>query len=108
MTEGSPTPTGPDTIVLVQGFWVTPRSWERWVERYEAKGYRVLTPTYPGFEGEVEALREEPDRLQGVRRTLALRRHRGRRLGGGRRLRLGVGRGERDAPGGLNVAHGRA
>jgi hypothetical protein len=31
------------------GFWVTPRSWEKWVERYEGKGYRVLTPTYPGF-----------------------------------------------------------
>jgi pimeloyl-ACP methyl ester carboxylesterase len=64
MTEGSPTPTGPDTIVLVHGFWVTPLSWERWVERYEAKGYRVLTPTYPGFEGEVEALREDPSPIE--------------------------------------------
>src|SRR4028118_590334 len=43
--------TDPDTIVLVHGFWVTPLSWEKWIERYEAKGYRVLTPTYPGFEG---------------------------------------------------------
>jgi pimeloyl-ACP methyl ester carboxylesterase len=25
------------------------------------KGYRVLTPTYPGFEVEVEALREDPE-----------------------------------------------
>ena len=33
---------GPDTIVLVHGFWVTPRSWEHWITRYEARGYRVL------------------------------------------------------------------
>ena len=50
----------PDTIVLVHGLWVTPRSWEHWVSHYEAKGFRVLTPAYPGFEIEVEALRENP------------------------------------------------
>ena len=46
----------PDTIVLVHGFWVTPRSWENWIAHYEAKGYRVIAPGYPGFEVEVEAL----------------------------------------------------
>lgn len=51
----------PDTVVLVHGLWMTPRSWEQWVTHYEAKGYRVVTPTYPGFEIEVEALRENPD-----------------------------------------------
>jgi len=50
----------PDTIVLIHGFWVTPRSWDDWKSHYEAKGYRVLTPAYPGFEVEVEALREDP------------------------------------------------
>ncbi len=50
----------PDTIVLVHGLWVTPRSWEHWVERFEGRGLRVLTPAYPGFEVEVEALRENP------------------------------------------------
>jgi pimeloyl-ACP methyl ester carboxylesterase len=39
---------------------MTPRSWEEWVPYYESKGYRVLTPGYPGFEIEVEALRENP------------------------------------------------
>jgi pimeloyl-ACP methyl ester carboxylesterase len=52
--------TVPDTIVLVHGLWMTPRSWEEWVPHYEAKGYKVLTPAYPGFEIEVEALRESP------------------------------------------------
>ena len=51
----------PDTVVLVHGLWMTPRSWENWVEYYQAKGLTVLTPGYPGFEIEVEALRENPD-----------------------------------------------
>jgi len=62
--SGNPKPTAPDTIVLVHGFWVTPLSWEKWVERYEDRGYRVLTPTYPGFEGGVEALREDPSPIE--------------------------------------------
>jgi pimeloyl-ACP methyl ester carboxylesterase len=51
----------PDTIVLVHGLWVTPRSWEHWVTHYEAKGFNVVTPPYPGFDIEVEALREHPE-----------------------------------------------
>ncbi|MGY1762256.1 alpha/beta hydrolase [Geodermatophilus sp. SYSU D00779] len=50
----------PDTVVLVHGLWMTPRSWEHWVPYYEDRGYRVLTPAYPGFEIEVEALRADP------------------------------------------------
>ena len=50
----------PDTIVLIHGFWVTPRSWEHWKSRYEAKGFTVHTPAYPGFDVEVEALRADP------------------------------------------------
>ncbi|MGY1633791.1 alpha/beta hydrolase [Geodermatophilus sp. SYSU D01186] len=68
MTDTVPTPRpaeasaagAPDTIVLVHGFWVTPRSWEAWKAHYEARGYRVLTPAYPGFEVEVEALNADP------------------------------------------------
>ncbi|MFC0528642.1 alpha/beta hydrolase [Phytohabitans kaempferiae] len=52
--------TAPDTIVLVHGFWVTPRSWEHWITHYERKGFRVIAPGYPGFEAEVEALRADP------------------------------------------------
>ena len=54
----------PDTIVLVHGFWVTPRSWEHWITRYEAQGYRVLAPAYPGFEVEVEALNRDPSPVE--------------------------------------------
>lgn len=56
----APDGAAPDTVVLVHGLWMTPRSWEAWVPYYESKGMRVLTPGYPGFEIEVEALRENP------------------------------------------------
>jgi pimeloyl-ACP methyl ester carboxylesterase len=46
-------------IVLIHGLWMTPRSWEHWKERYERRGHRVVTPAYPGFEVEVEALRAD-------------------------------------------------
>jgi len=59
----TPDRTNPDTIVLIHGLWMTPRSWESWVPYYQAKGYRLLTPTYPGFEVEVEALRADPEAI---------------------------------------------
>jgi pimeloyl-ACP methyl ester carboxylesterase len=59
-------PAAPDTIVLVHGFWVTPRSWEHWIAHYEAAGYRVIAPAYPGFEVEVEALNADPTPIEQV------------------------------------------
>src|SRR5215207_954401 len=59
-------PSSPDTIVLIHGFWVTPRSWEHWVTHYQAKGYKVLAPAYPGFEVEVESLNEDPTPIEQV------------------------------------------
>ncbi len=56
----------PDTIVLVHGFWVTPRSWEHWAAHYEKRGYGVLTPAYPGFEVEVESLNADPTPVEKV------------------------------------------
>ena len=57
----------PMTIVLIHGFWVTPRSWEDWIAYYEQKGYRVLAPAYPGFEVEVEALNADPSPVEALR-----------------------------------------
>ncbi|MFJ2240224.1 alpha/beta hydrolase [Streptomyces sp. NPDC087859] len=58
--------SAPDTIVLIHGFWVTPRSWEQWAAHYEKRGYRVLTPAYPGFEAEVESLNADPTPIEKV------------------------------------------
>ena len=62
----NPATSTPDTIVLVHGFWVTPRSWEHWIKRYEGKGLRVIAPAYPGFEVEVEALNADPTPIEQV------------------------------------------
>jgi pimeloyl-ACP methyl ester carboxylesterase len=56
----------PDTIVLVHGFWVTPRSWEDWIAHYEGRGFTVLAPGYPGFEVEVEALNADPSPIEAL------------------------------------------
>jgi pimeloyl-ACP methyl ester carboxylesterase len=58
--------SAPDTIVLVHGFWVTPRSWEHWITHYEGRGFNVLAPAYPGFEVEVEALNADPSPIEAV------------------------------------------
>ena len=64
--ENTADPSAPDTIVLIHGLWVTPRSWEHWIEHYEARGYRVLAPAYPGLEVEVEALNEDPSPIEAL------------------------------------------
>jgi pimeloyl-ACP methyl ester carboxylesterase len=53
----------PDTIVLIHGLWMTPRSWEGWIERYESRGHKVLAPAWGGIEGEVEELNRDPSPL---------------------------------------------
>jgi pimeloyl-ACP methyl ester carboxylesterase len=58
--------SAPDTIVLIHGFWVTPRSWENWVSHYEQRGFRVLAPAYPGFEVEVESLHADPSPVEKI------------------------------------------
>jgi pimeloyl-ACP methyl ester carboxylesterase len=62
----TPATKAPDTIVLIHGFWVTPRSWEEWKAYYEQQGYTVLTPAYPGFEVEVDALNADPGPIEKV------------------------------------------
>jgi hypothetical protein len=59
-------PTAAETIVLIDGFWVTPRSWEHWVARFEGRGHGVLAPAYLGFEVEVEALNADPTPIEQV------------------------------------------
>jgi pimeloyl-ACP methyl ester carboxylesterase len=55
------------TIVLIHGLWLTPRSWEEWIDRYQKAGYNVLAPSWPGLEGEVEAVRKDPSALKGLK-----------------------------------------
>ena len=59
-------PDKPNTIVLIHGLWMTPRSWEGWIERYRARGFEVIAPSWPGMEGEVEALNADPSPIAGL------------------------------------------
>jgi len=52
------------TIVLINGLWLTPRSWEGWIDRFQKAGYNVIAPSWPGLEGEVEAIRKDPSPLR--------------------------------------------
>lgn len=55
-----------DTIVLVHGLWMTPLSWESWVDRYERAGFRVLVPAWPGLDEDPERLRRDPAPIAGL------------------------------------------
>src|SRR5918997_1385735 len=66
-TNGDTRPDGPaPDVVLIHGLWLTPRSWEGWKERFEARGHRVLAPAWPRMEAEVEALRRDPSVMNGL------------------------------------------
>jgi alpha-beta hydrolase superfamily lysophospholipase len=59
--------TDKPTVVLIHGLWMTPRSWEGWIDRYQKTGYTVLAPSWPGMEGEVEAIRRDTSPLKGLK-----------------------------------------
>jgi pimeloyl-ACP methyl ester carboxylesterase len=50
------------TILLIHGMFMTPLCWEHWIPCYQAKGYRVIAPAWPGRDKLVETLRKKhPD-----------------------------------------------
>ncbi|MGB9152875.1 MAG: alpha/beta hydrolase, partial [Alphaproteobacteria bacterium] len=51
------------TIVLINGLWMTARSWENWVTRYTELGYRVIAKSWPGMDGEIDELRRDPSAI---------------------------------------------
>jgi len=53
-------------VVLIHGLWVTPRSWEHWVDHYQAQGLHVSAPAWPGLDGEVEDLRADSSGMAGI------------------------------------------
>jgi pimeloyl-ACP methyl ester carboxylesterase len=48
---------------------MTPRSWDKWIDRYEGRGYRVIAPTWPGMDADIEDLRRDPSAMAGVGMT---------------------------------------
>jgi pimeloyl-ACP methyl ester carboxylesterase len=56
----------PDTIVLIHGLWMTPLSWEHWIERYSNQGYHVIAPSWPGMDVDIAQLRRDPSPIAGL------------------------------------------
>src|SRR3954463_6547009 len=66
MTTQERNDDAPDTIVLIHGLWLTALSWERWAERYTARGYRVIARSWPGMDGDITQLRRDPSAITGL------------------------------------------
>jgi pimeloyl-ACP methyl ester carboxylesterase len=56
----------PDTVVLIHGLWMTSLSWEHWVARYTDRGYNVVAKSWPGMEGDIDALRRDPSAIENL------------------------------------------
>src|SRR5258707_13355064 len=54
----------PDTIVLIHGLFMTALSWEKWVERYTSRGFRVIARGWPGMDGDIDELRRDPSAVE--------------------------------------------
>src|SRR5882672_8611919 len=61
-----------ETIVLIHGMWMTPLSWEAWINHYTDRGHRVLAPAWPGLDKEPAELRRDPSPLRGIDITNAV------------------------------------
>jgi len=61
-----PTTSNP-TIILIHGLWMTPLCWEHWMTRYEAAGYEVIAPGWPGVDKRTpEQIRNDPSPMAGL------------------------------------------
>ncbi|WP_158795559.1 alpha/beta hydrolase [Pedobacter sp. L105] len=49
-----------NTIVFIHGMFQNPKSWEKWMDFFVAKGYNCLAPAWPLHEGDPAFLRENP------------------------------------------------
>ena len=54
------------SIVLVHGLWMTPLSWEHWIERFEAAGHHVRAPAWPGFDRDIDEVRRDTSPYDGL------------------------------------------
>ena len=62
------TPTNGDQIplLLIHGAWLSARSWERFADYFEKRGFAASAPEWPRKHGDVEELREGAGELAGL------------------------------------------
>jgi pimeloyl-ACP methyl ester carboxylesterase len=63
MTSASTNTQAPDTVVLIHGLWMTALSWDHWVDRYQGRGFKVIARSWPGMEGDIDALRADTSQI---------------------------------------------
>jgi len=51
------------SIVLINGLWMTALCWENWVKRYTEKGFRVIAKSWPGMDIDIDDLRADPSSI---------------------------------------------
>jgi non-heme chloroperoxidase len=61
---GAPAPT----VVLIHGMWMTPRSWDAWIDHYRDRDHHAIAPGWPGVT-DPEQTRRDPSALEGLRLT---------------------------------------
>jgi pimeloyl-ACP methyl ester carboxylesterase len=65
MSTASGQATAGPPIVLIHGMWMTPHSWDQWVDHYADRGYHAIAPGWPGIETP-EQVRRDPSALEGL------------------------------------------
>ena len=53
-------------LMLIHGAWLTPRSWENYIDYFGGRGYEVSAPEWPRKHGEVEQQRTDTDDFAGL------------------------------------------
>jgi pimeloyl-ACP methyl ester carboxylesterase len=53
-------------VVFIHGLWLHARSWQTWIEVFEAAGYAPVAPGWPGEPADVQAARRAPDAVADV------------------------------------------
>jgi pimeloyl-ACP methyl ester carboxylesterase len=54
-----------ESIVLIHGMWMTPRSWDTQIDHYTDRGYRAIAPGWLGIDKSPEEIRRDPSPLKG-------------------------------------------
>jgi pimeloyl-ACP methyl ester carboxylesterase len=49
-----------NTIIFIHGMFQNPKSWDKWITFFKARGYNCLAPAWPLHEGEPSDLRDFP------------------------------------------------
>src|SRR5690242_1139045 len=64
--QASQTTNGQIPLVFIHGAWLSARSWEKYVDYFDKRGFAVSAPEWPRKQGEIEEIRETADEIAGL------------------------------------------